>query len=199
MNVHIIPYVNQPNWLNIPYIELANRQWKVVEGISARAQICYTNDAIFLKLSANEYPIVHTHTGPLGAPYEDSCLEFFFCPAENDNRYFNFEFNPNTCLLLGIGTGRGDRTRLLVDDQQAIFSPVPEISEDTWCITYKIPFDFIRRFFPSFSPTTGYKMRANFYKCGHLTPQPHFLTWNFCNSPTPNFHSPDNFGILIFD
>ena len=198
MNTHTIPYTKSPDWSSIPVITLANMQWRVVEGIAARAQICYTDDAIWLKLAARESPIVHKHTGPLGAPYEDSCLEFFFCPAENDNRYFNFEFNPNACLLLGIGTGRNDRTRLIVEDQQAMFSPIPQITDDSWSITYKIPFAFIQRFFPAFSPCSGLQFRANFFKCGHCTPHPHYLTWNLCNSHTPSFHSPNDFGLLIF-
>ena len=198
MNTHIIPHVLSPDWSRIPTVDLANMQWKTVSGISARAQICYSDDAIWLKLSAQENPIVRNHSGPLGNPYEDSCLEFFFCPMPEDMRYFNFEFNPNACLLLGIGSGRHDRTRLIVEDPQALFSPVAEISENTWSITYKIPFHFIQRFFPSFSPSTGYKMYANFFKCGHCTPQPHYLTWNLCSSHTPSFHAPNDFGLLIF-
>ncbi|MBF1073685.1 MAG: hypothetical protein HXL32_03115, partial [Prevotellaceae bacterium] len=45
---------------------------------------------------------------------------------------------------------------------------------------------------------SGRTVRANFYKCGDKTLNPHFLSWNAINSPSPDFHRPDCFGELTF-
>jgi hypothetical protein len=42
----------------------------------------------------------------------------------------------------------------------------------------------------------GQKIRANFYKCGDKTPEPHFISWNPIDLPKPNFHVPQFFGLL---
>ncbi len=42
-------------------------------------------------------------------------------------------------------------------------------------------------------------MRGNFYKCGDETPQPHYISWNPIDMPTPNFHVPQFFGTLEFE
>ena len=41
-------------------------------------------------------------------------------------------------------------------------------------------------------------MRANFYKCGDKTLQPHFLSWSPIHSEKPDFHRPEDFGIINF-
>ena len=42
----------------------------------------------------------------------------------------------------------------------------------------------------------GMTLRANFYKCGDDTAQPHYIAWNAVDHPTPNFHLPQYFGEL---
>ncbi len=45
---------------------------------------------------------------------EDSCMEFFFNPNPDcDDRYMNFEMNPLGTLLLGFGSDRFNRIRIL--------------------------------------------------------------------------------------
>ena len=42
-------------------------------------------------------------------------------------------------------------------------------------------------------------MRGNFYKCGNLTTNKHYLAWNHVDSETPNFHVPESFGTLMIE
>ena len=88
--------------------------------------------------------------GVLGAPYEDSCLEFFFAPMDGDIRYFNIEFNSNRCLYLGFGRCMEDHTRFVHDEGVEILSPKASLTETGWEIFYTVPDKFIRRFFPDF-------------------------------------------------
>jgi hypothetical protein len=57
----------------------------------------------------------------------------------------------------------------------------------------------VRRFFPAYAPVSGGTIRANFYKCGDLTPQEHYLSWNPMTCDTPAFHRPCDFGLLTFE
>lgn len=103
-----IPFVEDiPCWNKLPFISIDQALWCSPNGISALAQLCWNREALLVRLAAQEPSIRAQETGPLGMPCEDSCLEFFFCPVEEDKRYFNIEFNPNCCLYLGFGSGRG--------------------------------------------------------------------------------------------
>lgn len=166
--------------------------------IAATAQLCYDEEHIFVRLTAKEANVRAEYTGLLDAPCEDSCLEFFFCPNYDDDRYFNIEYNPNCCIYLGIGSGIHDLVRL-VPGADIPFSPASTRTEDGWEITYQIPFEFIRRFFPDFAPKSGTKIRENFYKCGDLTVQPHYLCWNKITSNPISFHRPSDYGVLEFE
>lgn len=198
MNTALISHSAQPpDWAALPAIPINHLYWSPKVDISAEAKICYDDVALYVALSAYERHIRAEHTTPTGIPCEDSCLEFFFSPDPQDPRYLNVEFNPNCCLFLGIGTSAQDRVRLF-PDQKVLFDPRAQIAEDLWRITYQIPHSFVRQYFPNFSPVSGQTMRANFYKCGDLTPQAHYLSWNPLTSCSPCFHKPCDFGLLIF-
>ena len=84
--------------------------------ISATGQVCYDEEALYVRLTAKEKNIRAEGKGPLDAPCEDSCLEFFFCPMMEDNRYFNIEYNPNCCIYLGFASGVHDLVRLIPEN-----------------------------------------------------------------------------------
>ena len=185
------------NWADIPVAPIDTRLWTPEVDISAAAQVCYDTEALYVRLCAREKDIRAEETGRIGVPSKDSCLEFFFCPEENDTRYFNFEFNPALCMHIGFGPCRQKSVRLL-PKPSANINPEVVRTEDGWELTYQITFDFIRQFFPTFTAEKGKKMRANFYKCGELTPVEHYFAWNEVGTPTPDFHRPEYFGELIF-
>ena len=186
------------DWSDIPVAPIDKRLWTPEIDIEATAQICYDAEALYLRLTAKESNIRAEEKGPLGIPCQDSCLEFFFSPVAEDPRYFNLEFNPVKCMYLGLGTCRQDSVRLLPAKPDNIFNTCPLLTEDGWEIIYQIPFTFIKLFFKDFVASPGKKMRANFYKCGDLTAQEHYFSWNPVNNPTPDFHRPEYFGELIF-
>ena len=186
------------DWSKLPVLPIDNLCWTPQIDISAQAQICYDADALYVRLSAREAAIRAEHTGPLGMPCEDSCLEFFFSPIPGDSRYLNIEFNPNGCFYLGIGSCIQDLVRLLPDSGNP-FQAEPRRIDGGWEIVYRVPTAFVRRFFPDYAPVSGGTIRANFYKCGDLTPQEHYLSWNPMTCDTPAFHRPCDFGLLTFE
>ena len=183
------------DWEQIPAAPIDNCVWLEDAGIEAKAQLCYDEQALYVRLSTKEPCIRAEENGPTGSPCEDSCLEFFVSPDPNKNTYFNIEFNPNGCMFLGIGNNRYDLIRLL-PLKKNILDAKPVYTEDGWEITYRIEADFIRRFFPEFQLVSGGMLRGNFYKCGDETVKPHYYTWNPMSPCDPDFHRPVDFGKL---
>lgn len=183
------------DWSKIPAIPLDYHLESPVADISASAQICYDEDAIYVRLAAKETNIRAEYTGPLDMPCQDSCLEFFFCPMEGDARYFNIEFNPNCCMYLGLGSCLQDLVRLFPAWENVLY-PKAARTDDGWEIIYQVPASFVRRFFPEFQLESGKIIRANFYKCGELTVQDHELCWNRLAEGEHDFHRSCDFGVL---
>ncbi len=192
----IVKCSSTPAWDNIPTLDINLLYWTEATDVCAQAQIAYNDEALHVRLQAWEKDIRAVENGPLGSPCEDSCLEFFFRPDPKDIRYFNIECNPNGCLYLGFGDRLDNLVRLLPEQPPII----PEIqhTKDGWMVTYTIPYRFIRQFFPDFCPVSGSYIRANCYKCGDLTPHPHFLLWNPVDPEKETFHLPEQFGLMHF-
>lgn len=186
-----------PDWALIPAAPIDQLLQPSDAKVTAWAQLCYDAQALYVRLSALEENIRAELTGKLDEVCEDSCLEFFFCPMENDRRYFNIECNPNGCLFLGYGSGFEDLIRLLPENPPIV--PMAQRIPGGWEAVYTIPYHFIRTFFPDFSPASGKSMRANFHKCGDKTEIPHYLCWNTLPQQPFTFHYPDAFGILHFE
>ena len=186
------------DWSFIPSVSIDYALLSSKVDISATGQACYDNEALYIRLAAKETDIRAVYTELLDPPCEDSCLEFFFSPIEGDIRYFNIELNPNCCMYLGLGSSVDDLVRLIPEEGNP-FSPKATRTEDGWEVTYRIPFSFIRRFFPGFAPTSGSTMRGNFYKCGELTTEEHYFSWNPICEDVISFHRPCDFGLLKFE
>lgn len=178
-------------WEDIEALSIGENLWLPPTDIAAWAQIARDEAGLRVRLTAREARIRAVETGPLGRPWEDSCLEFFLSPVAEDPRYVNIEFNPNGCVCLGLGDGRF-RTRLLPDRDW--LEPRPFTTPDGWGVEYRVPWDFMRTLFPGLDPAPGHVIRANCYKCGDKTERPHFLVWNPVTSEKPDFHRPRDFG-----
>ena len=187
--------ISEPIWSTIPQLELTHILWKPDCGIRAYAQFCHSAEALHVHLRAVEKNIRAEYTTPLSPVCCDSCLEFFFMP-EKEDRYFNFEINPNGCLYIGFGHGRKDSTALCRENMKDLFDIRPQKTQDGWEVFYRIPLSFLRLFLPDFTFTGA--LRANVYKCGDLTAHKHYLSWNPVTSETPDFHRPEDFGVMLF-
>ena len=104
-------------------------------------------------------------------------MEFFLQPIETDPRFFNFEWNPNGCSFIGIETNSHDLIRLCPMNEKKLFQPWTARTSDGWTLEYRVPHEFVRMFFPAYHPASGGTVRANCYKCGDLTVQPHYMAW----------------------
>lgn len=197
---YVVSHVDgEPDWESITQLEIDNQQWLEPVDIAAHAQLCYSDEAFYVRMWAEEMNVraEYPESDLLAKTYEDSCLEFFISPVPGDARYLNFEFNPNGAVGAEIGAAKAGRTRLVRFDDP--YDAVATRTENGWEITFKVPFDFIRQLYPDFTAESGTTLRGNFYKCGNLTVQKHYLSWSPIESDTPNFHLPEYFGELVLE
>lgn len=189
------------DWSDIPTLDIDTPYLDTPKNVKAWAKLAYDDEAILVRLRTEEYEHRAKEAGPLGKPYEDCCLEFFFCPMEGDLRYFNFENNSAGCYWLGFGESVGSRrVRLILrrEDEDA-FERAVNVFDGGWEITYRFPYEFIRRFFPDFRVYKGKKMRANCFKCADKTDPPHYLSWSPVSVENFTFHKSECFGEMVFD
>ena len=186
----------EPDWDLIPRLPVDQILWKPDCGIRAYGQFCHDSEFLCVHLCAIEADIRAEYTAPLSPVCRDSCLEFFFMP-EKEDRYFNFEINPNGVLWAGFGRERNGRSVLSPAEPERVFGIRTERTADGWEARYRIPLSFLRLFLPGFA-FAGI-LRANVYKCGDLTAHEHYLSWNPVTSETPDFHRPTDFGLMTFE
>jgi len=160
--------------------------------------IAHDGQAIYLKFFVNEQFVRREETRINGRIWEDSCVEFFI--SFNDGAtYYNFEYNSICTGLIGYGSNRTDREMLpeyIVRKVKSNAVIDRENDRETWELTMRIPVDvFIH---DPVKNLTGKHCRVNFYKCGDLLPEPHFLAWSRVESAEPDFHKPSYFGDLRF-
>ena len=196
MPSYTIPYAKTPDWSTVPEMELRHCGWTPMSGITAKAQLCYDEEALHVRMEAVESAIRATFTGKLDPVCQDSCLEFFFAPRAEDKRYFNLEWNFLGALNLGFGAERANRDRQIPKKPEELFKAQPFRTEEGWGITFDLPLRLLQVYFPDYR-FEG-EAAANFYKCGDVTPLPHFLAWSFIHSETPDFHRRGDFGQLVF-
>ena len=89
----------------LPELQMEHILWEPDCGIRAKACVCHDGQNLYVHLSAKEQDIRAEYTDPPAPVHEDSCLEFFFMP-DGEEKYLNFEINPNGCLHLGFGPDR---------------------------------------------------------------------------------------------
>lgn len=184
----------QPNWENIPALQIDSYLWSDVRSIIPSAKAAWDEEALYIRLEAIEPHIRRCYTGDLDMVCEDSCLEFFFCTEYDSDRYFNFEGNPNGSMYIGFGRPGADRYRLYSSRFQELFQITPYDIPGGWGLEMRIPVSFIQLYAPDFKLYSGLTLRANFFKCGDKTQQEHYMSWNPVDVPNPNFHLPEFFG-----
>ena len=166
---------------------------------SVQFATAHSGNCIFLQYDVREKSVRSENTAINSSVWEDSCVEFFL--ALNDRGYYNFEFNCIGTPLLGYGKNKQERELLpeeiirKINIQASMHKP--ENGNVHWKLTVAIPVEvFIHDELLSVEKKSA---RANFYKCGDLLPDPHFLSWNNIQYPEPNFHLPEYFGAVYFE
>lgn len=201
---------DKPVWKKIKPIRIENRMGEEPRFRPVtEAKVLYDAANVYVIFRVHDKFVKSTVTTYNGHVSGDSCVEFFFSPnSAEPGHYFNLEVNAGgTPLIFFITNPRKEFTKLpdsLIDQIEIAHSLPnvvnPEIIEEvTWTIEYRIPFGILEPFTKVTMPNTGVTWRANFYKTGSSTSNPHFYTWSPVSNPEPNFHLPAYFGTITFD
>lgn len=198
------------------------KEWKKIKSVTVDQQMgktpsftpitdakaAYDDKNIYLIFKVQDQFVKSTVTEYNGNVSGDSCVEFFFSPDEEKPlHYFNLEINAGgTPLIFYVTKPWTGFTHLdsatisqieIAHSQPRIVDP--EVKEPTvWTIECRVPYDILKKYSNVTIPKPGTKWRANFYKTGSRTSNPHYYTWSPVKYPGPNFHLPEFFGTLEF-
>ena len=174
----------------------------------AKAKVLYDSDFVYVIFRVEDMYVRATAQKHQDPVFIDSCVEFFFTPGTNIlEGYFNIEVNCGGTVVSRHQTAPKTNPQPLTEgeiEMLKIFHTEPKMVEPerqqptTWLIEYRVPYDVLERRCPVIRPAAGVKWRANFYKCGDKTSNPHWLTWSKVDFPEPRFHMPEFFGELEF-
>lgn len=180
------------NWDRFPYVP------------QVHFRIAHTGETIWLSFQVEESHVLARHLIPNSPTHKDSCVEFFLDPKKNGH-YYNFEFNAIGTVHLAYGQNVEEREFVppaLIEGMIRCHSdlgtqPLDIKENKSWRLTVIIPAGILIH--DQLSDLSGLQTRANFFKCGDETDQPHYLTWNRVETDKPSFHQPQYFGALLFE
>ncbi len=162
-------------------------------------RIAHDGERLYLYYQVTGEAIRAVNTEDFGSVWEDSCVEFFM-QRQGEKTYRNFECNVLGVLLAAHHETREKAIQLTGEVQSVIrHSTISHRYDDgrqvsDWTLYLEIPKQAMG--FAAHESLAGQKIRANFYKCGDKTPEPHFISWNPIDLPSPDFHVPQFFGLL---
>jgi hypothetical protein len=200
---------DKPQWQKTQPIDLTNHMGDLPKFTpTVQAKMMYDDANLYVIFRVQDH-YVRCITNRINGPvWEDSCVEFFFSPDTNlPERYFNLEINcGGTPLMNYTITPRKEHVKLELEDIKKVVIAHsmpqlvdPEITEPvTWTIEYRIPLAILEKVSHVTRPKKGVVWRANLYKCGDKTSNPHWITWSPVENDKPDFHLPRYFGILEF-
>lgn len=201
---------DKPVWEKVKPIRIENRMGEEPRFRPlTEAKMLYDAANVYVIFRVHDKFVKSTVTAYNGNVSGDSCVEFFFSPnSAEPGHYFNLEINAGGTPLIFFVTKPGKEFTKLSDtliDQIEIAHSLPavvnpEITEEvTWTIEYRIPLGMLKQFTNVTMPDPGVTWRANFYKTGSNTSNPHYYTWSPVSNSVPNFHLPAYFGTLNFN
>lgn len=214
----LVKQVNPPNgdavwdrspWKDVPSDPIRNYMGEKPEHFpTTEVKIAYGGMVIYVMFRVADRYVRAVAAEHQGNVWEDSCVEFFFTPGSDiSSGYFNLEMNCGGTMLFHFQREPGKERQVIPLSECSKIRRAhslprivdPEIEEPvTWTVEYWIPIALLKPYCPVATPAPRVEWRANFYKCADKTSHPHWLTWSPVNSPTPNFHLPQFFGILEF-
>ncbi len=190
----------------IEYQEIGVGNWSDTYPYHPKVMFAVAHDSknIYLHYKVEENCVRGVEDTDLESVWEDSCCEFFVIPDEMGG-YYNLEVNCIGTVLFCNGNGRESREpasrRVLscIDRWASLGSRAIGLQrgDTAWELSLVVPATAF--FHHKIIDLSGLTMKANFYKCGDKTDQPHFLSWQKVELDKPDFHRPEFFGTLIFE
>ncbi len=188
-----------------PVQKIDNNNWPSEFPYSPNVEFTISHDGDNLKINftVSEKYTKAEITDNNGEVWTDSCVEFFI--SFDDKGYYNFEF---TCIGKMLLAFRKTKPEPTYASEQVIASITRKsslgeenfaerVGDNQWNLEVVIPRTAF--FEHDFDTLSGLEPSANVYKCGDNLSEPHFLSWNPIDTPSPNFHVPEFFRAIKFE
>ncbi len=200
---------DQPPWRGVPELVLDRHMGtKPAHFPRTSAKLGWDAEALYVIFRVEDHFVRAVARKHQDSVCTDSCVEFFFCPGMDISRgYFNLELNCGGTALFHFQVVPRQNQIPLAAEHMARLSinrslpqiVEPEIQEPvTWFVECRVPFGVLGPYREIARPKPGDTWRGNLYKCADNTSHPHWLTWSPIERPRPDFHVPDQFGMLTF-
>lgn len=184
--------INEVNWPN-----------KFPKLLPVTVHVAHNNQKLYLYYQVEGEELRTVNTKDFMSVWEDSCVEFFM-QRKGEKTYRNFEFNAHGVLLASKRESRESAEQLSEELIASIerFVTIQHVYKEgvqlsNWTLYAEIPKEALG--YSTDENLSQQTIGANFYKCGDETVEPHFISWNPIDTPSPDFHVPHYFGELIFD
>lgn len=179
-------------WTDANWADVNNYVWDETGYCPEVHAAASVNDGgLTVLMLAKEETISGTVTTIGGGVCVDSCMECFFRPFEDDDRYLNVEVNCLGTVHIGLGEGRPNR-RVWTELPEGAKVSASKHENGWWAMSFTLPGSFLQEIYGK-QLSSGGIVKGNFYKCDE-TIHPHFGTWNRVVAPQPDFHRPECFG-----
>ena len=185
---HKITDMTDAAWGMAEVAEVSLDNWdEKINNITMIARLLYSDYGIHVKLTTDEKELIAVQRKQNSPVCDDSCMEFFFRPNENDPHYINFEINPFGTMYMSVRTSRKDF--YFPCEDKKYFGVVSEVGPEEWSVIFTVPFEFVDREIGGYTKI----MYGNFQKCGGDITR-HHLTYYPIKTEKPDFHRPEYFG-----
>jgi len=200
MKEYFTHFINNRNEIETcPEFEVSNVLWNSTRSPRTTGRMGYIADeGLVIKMKCEESNPLRTKTANMEMVCLDSAMEAFFSFTEQgqvptmDSLYFNFEINANGALYAKSGYGRANRAEFL-PEEITLVAPQAWISDDAWYMEITVPNQLLQRFLGKEQLSAGDIFYCNFYKVGQTAEIEHYMSYNYIDSDTPNFHMPPYF------
>ncbi len=209
LNVKLLPELHEMKINEVGSYLSATTLWHPIKSLNwpdlfaykpiVKFMIARSETSLYIHFKSEEKDVKAIYTNDHDPVWQDSCVEFFAL-LPNGREYVNFEFN---CIGTALASRRLSRDNGIVPFSTQEMASIERFSslgrkpltvegKSTWELTVNIPLSLIG--LHDVQKTTP--LRANLYKCGDETANPHYLSWSEIETPTPNFHCPEYFGTM---
>lgn len=176
--------------------------WASGEKEQTEAKMLWDDDFLYLSFVCRDTHIWADHYNTNASVSVDDAAEIFWNPSpETQSTYYQFEINCIGNLLSVWKNGANPRPVILVPHIGRVIAGTVNQDSDTdslWVLEVAIRFDDYPEIARAHSiPKPGDMWRINLNRCGGKT-NPQYSQWSPSSTTQPQFHSPDDFGKIVF-
>ena len=202
-------FLDEPAWQKAePVGEFQFPWYESGEKERTEAKIVWDDERIYFAFRCEDKHIWAEHYSHNDPVSEDDCCEAFISPAPDGPErldYINYEINCIGTWKVGYhADSRGVVHRSWQECRRLEIGRVIDgtCNDDSdidrgWVLEFSVPFTHFKGFAATFPPKDGQVIHVGLNRCGGRT-NPQYSQWAPSSTATPQFHSPKDFGRVIF-